>query len=56
MAGLRSSPSEVIRIQVAGAYGLQLTRMEYNRNGRRYYSVDGYPVRDGLQAAIGEKG
>jgi hypothetical protein len=26
---------------------LQLTRMEYNRNGRRYYSVGGYPVRDG---------
>jgi hypothetical protein len=35
---------------------LQLTRMGYNRNGRRYYSVDGYPLRDGLRAAIGEQG
>jgi hypothetical protein len=30
--------------------------MEYDRNGRRHYSVDGYPLRDGLRAAIGEYG
>jgi uncharacterized protein DUF5348 len=42
---------ESFRVKVDGE--LQLTRMEYNRNGRRYYSVDGYPVR---RAAIGENG
>jgi hypothetical protein len=30
--------------------------MEYNNSGRRYYSIDGYPLRDGLRAAIGEHG
>jgi hypothetical protein len=44
---------ELFRVEVAGATGLQLTRMEYNHTDRRYYSVDGYPLRDGLRAAIG---
>jgi hypothetical protein len=35
---------------------LQLTRMEYNHTDRRYYSVDGYPLRDGLRAASGAEG
>jgi hypothetical protein len=30
--------------------------MEYNHTDRQYYSVDGYPLRDGLRAAIGEHG
>jgi hypothetical protein len=45
---------ELFRVEVAGANGLQLTRMEYNHTDRRYYSVDGYPLRDGLRAAIGD--
>jgi hypothetical protein len=32
---------------------LKLTRMEYDEG---YYSIDGYPLRDGLRAAIGEHG
>jgi Domain of unknown function (DUF5348) len=47
---------ESFRVEVAGATGLQLTRIEYDHSGRRYYSVDGYPLRDGLRAAIGEQG
>jgi hypothetical protein len=35
---------------------LQLTRMEDNNSGRRYYSIDGYELRDGSRAAIGEHG
>jgi hypothetical protein len=30
--------------------------MEYNHTDRQYYSDDGYPLRDGLRAAIGEQG
>jgi hypothetical protein len=30
--------------------------MEYDHAGRLYYSLDGYPLRDGLRAAIGEQG
>jgi hypothetical protein len=36
---------ELFRVEVTGATGLQLTRMEYNHADRRYYSVDGYPLR-----------
>jgi hypothetical protein len=44
---------ELFRVEVAGE--MRLTRMEYaQRSG--YYSVDGYPLRDGLCAAIGEQG
>jgi hypothetical protein len=50
---------EVFRVEVAGVKGLRLTRMEYNHTDRQYYSyysVDGYPLRDGLRVAIGEHG
>jgi hypothetical protein len=47
---------ELFRVEVAGVKGLQLTRMEYDHADRRYYSVDGYLLRDGLRAAIGEQG
>jgi hypothetical protein len=46
----------LFRVEVAGTEELQLTRMKYNHSGRGYYSVDGYPLRDGLRAAIGEQG
>jgi hypothetical protein len=45
---------ELFRVEVAGATGLQITRMEYNHTDRQCYSVDGYP--GGLRAAIGEQG
>jgi hypothetical protein len=47
---------ELFRVEVAGAKELQLTRMEYDLIDRQYYSVDNYPLRDGLRAAIGECG
>jgi hypothetical protein len=47
---------ELFRVEVDGVEGLQLTRMEYNNSGRRYYSFDGYELRDGWRAAIGEQG
>jgi hypothetical protein len=46
---------DLFRVEVAGVEGLQLTRMESTANGR-YYSVDGYPLYEGLRAAIGEHG
>jgi hypothetical protein len=45
---------ELFRVEVAGGKGLQLTRMEYDLIDRQYYSVDNYPLRDGLRAAVGE--
>ena len=42
---------ELFRVEVDGE--LKLTRMEYDEG---YYSIDGYPLRDGLRAAIGEHG
>jgi hypothetical protein len=45
---------DLFRIEVAGAKELQLTRMEYDLIDRQYYSIDEYPLRDGLRAAIGE--
>jgi hypothetical protein len=45
----------LFRIEVAGE--LKLTRMEYRHLPEgygAYYSVDGYPLRGGLRAAIGE--
>ena len=42
---------ELFRVEVAGE--LKLTRMEYGAG--EYYRTDGYPLRDGLHAAIGEK-
>jgi hypothetical protein len=43
---------ELFGVEVAGVEGLQLTRMEYDHDSRQYYSVDGYPLRDGMRAAI----
>jgi hypothetical protein len=45
---------ELFRVEVAGE--LRLTRMEYRHlpgGDGAYYSVDGYPLHDGLRAAIG---
>ena len=47
---------DLFRIEVAGAKDLQLTRMEYDQIDRQYYSIDNYPLRDGLRAAIVENG
>jgi hypothetical protein len=50
---------ELFRVEVAGASGLQLTRMGSSivpiRQGSWravYYSVDGYPLRNGMRAAV----
>ena len=46
---------DLFRIEFAGK--LQLTRMKFRYRPRRgYYTVDGYPLRDGLRAAIDERG
>ena len=46
---------DLFLIEFAGK--LQLTRMKFRYRPRRgYYTVDGYPLRDGLRAAIGEHG
>jgi hypothetical protein len=45
---------DLFRVEVDGE--LKLTRLEYNHTDRRYYSVDRYPLRDGLRAAISEHG
>ena len=45
---------ELFSVEVDGE--LKLTRMEYNHTDRQFYSVDGYPLRDSLGAAIGEHG
>jgi hypothetical protein len=47
---------ELFRVEVAGTKELQLTRMEYDLIDRQYYSVDNYPLRDGLRAAVDEHG
>jgi hypothetical protein len=47
---------DLLRIEVAGAKELKLTRLEYGQVDRQYYSIDDYPWRDGLRATIGERG
>ena len=49
---------ELFRVEVEGKPDLQLTRMDYQHcdHGGGYYSVDGYPLGDGLRAAFGEEG
>jgi hypothetical protein len=43
---------DLFHIEFAGK--LHLTRMKFRYSPRRgYYTVDGYPLRDGLRAAIG---
>jgi hypothetical protein len=50
---VQNKSGELFRVEVDGE--LKLTRMEYApRNG--YYSVDGYPLFDGLRAEVGEHG
>jgi hypothetical protein len=45
------------RFRVEFQSELKLTRMEFRHSPRRgYYTVDGYPLRDGLRAALGEEG
>jgi hypothetical protein len=46
---------DVFRVEVDSE--LKLTRMEYRHfdRGGEYYSVDGFPLRDGLRAAIGSE-
>ena len=41
---------ELFRVEVDGE--LRVTRMEH-LYGEGYYSIDGYPLRDGMRAAIG---
>jgi hypothetical protein len=43
---------ELFRVEVEGMQGLQPTRMEHAHPGG-YYAVAGYPLRDGLRAALG---
>ena len=46
---------ELFHVEFLGE--MRLTRMEFRHSPRRgYYTVDGYPLRDGLRAAIGEPG
>ena len=45
---------ELFSVEVDGE--LKLTRMEYDQIDRQYYLIDDYPLRDGLRAAIGERG
>jgi hypothetical protein len=46
---------DLFRVEFAGK--LYLTRIEFRQSPRRgYYTVDGFPLRDGLRAAIGEHG
>jgi hypothetical protein len=55
---------ELFRVEVPGKTELQITRMEYRHEEivggvtllAGYYSVDGYLLRNGLRAAIGEEG
>jgi hypothetical protein len=48
---IQITSGELFRVEVDGE--LKLTRMEYDDG---YYSVDGYPLFDGLRAAIVEHG
>jgi len=44
---------ERFRVEFLGE--MRLTRMEFRHSPRRgYYTVDGYPLRDDLRAAIGD--
>ena len=53
-APIEITSGELFRVQVDGK--LQATRMEYRHSQpAEYYSIDGYQLRDGLRAAIGEK-
>jgi hypothetical protein len=48
---------ELFRVEVNGVKELQLTRMAYSHDEPGgYYSVDGYPLRDGLRLQLASKG
>ena len=47
------SCGELFHVEVEGLKGLQPTRMEH-AHGRGYYALAGYPLRDGLHAALGD--
>jgi hypothetical protein len=53
---LELTSGDVFRVEVAGELELRVTRMGFRHYGRggEYYSVDGYPLRDGLRAAFVE--
>jgi hypothetical protein len=42
---------DIFRVEIDGADALRLTRMEHLW-GEGYFSIDGYPLRDGIRAAI----
>ena len=59
----RDQVRRVFRVEVAGTSGLQLTRMGSSivptrRGSWRavYYSVEGYPLRNGMRAAVRRAG
>src|SRR5262245_11518940 len=41
---------DVIYLDVGGEW--KLTRIEYDHQAQAYVSVDGYPLRDGIEAAL----
>ena len=48
---------ETFRVEVPSTKELRPTRMEFrhcDRDGGEYFSVDGYQLRDGLRAALGQ--
>jgi hypothetical protein len=47
---------DVFRVEVTDELELRVTRMEFRHydRGGEYYSVDGYPLHDGLRAAFVE--
>jgi Domain of unknown function (DUF5348) len=55
-APVEITSGELFRVVVDGMKELQLTRMEHSIAQGGYYSVDGYPLRDGLRAAFGSEG
>ena len=52
---VKITSGERFRVEFLGE--MRHTRMKFRDSPRRsYYTVDGYPLRDGLRAAIGEHG
>lgn len=44
---------DMIYLEIPGGNALLLTRIEYDHGKRNFYSVDGYPLRDGARASFG---
>lgn len=65
-APIEIDSGDVFRVEVVGVADLRLTRMdfwhfggplkgrEYRQGPGEYYSVEGYELREGLRAAIGD--